>query len=202
MITWVEIVSAVLGLGCVFLAGRNSKRNFWVGYAYNAFLFVLFLRQHLYCVMLLQLVSFGINLFGHFRWTHPRENERSASDEARLKVSTLNAQQWSFFMLVTCIFGVMLASGMDWLSQKWPDVFLPDPSPWLDAFILAFTLMAQYLSAQKCWECWLIWIGINIANIALYLVAGLYVMPVVSALYLVNAVWSLITWRKLYRNNE
>ena len=41
--TWVEIVSAVLGLSCVFLAGRNSKYNFYVGYVYNVFLFVLFL---------------------------------------------------------------------------------------------------------------------------------------------------------------
>ena len=40
--TWIEIISALLGLTCVFLAGRNSKVNFWVGYAYNIFLFVLF----------------------------------------------------------------------------------------------------------------------------------------------------------------
>ena len=40
--TWVEIISALLGLSCVFLAGRNSKYNFFVGYVYNIFLFVLF----------------------------------------------------------------------------------------------------------------------------------------------------------------
>ena len=39
--SWVEIVSAVLGLSCVFLAGRGSKYNFWVGYVYNVFLFIL-----------------------------------------------------------------------------------------------------------------------------------------------------------------
>ena len=57
--TWIEIISAVLGLTCVFLAGRNSKVNFWVGYIYNIFLFVLFWRQHLYSAMLLQPVSFA-----------------------------------------------------------------------------------------------------------------------------------------------
>ena len=45
---WVEIVSAILGLSCVFLAGRGSKYNFWVGYVYNIFLFSLFWHQHLY----------------------------------------------------------------------------------------------------------------------------------------------------------
>ena len=65
--SWVEIVSAILGLSCVFLAGRGSKYNFWVGYIYNVFLFVLFWNQHLYSAMLLQPVSFGINLYGHWR---------------------------------------------------------------------------------------------------------------------------------------
>ena len=78
--TWVEIVSAVLGLSCVFLAGRNSKYNFYVGYVYNVFLFVLFMHQHLYSAMILQPISLMINAYGHWRWTHPREEERSAAD--------------------------------------------------------------------------------------------------------------------------
>ena len=69
--TWVEIVSAVLGLSCVFLAGRNSKYNFYVGYVYNVFLFVLFMHQHLYSAMILQPISLIINAYGHWRWTHP-----------------------------------------------------------------------------------------------------------------------------------
>ena len=92
--TWIEIISAVLGLTCVFLAGRNSKYNFWVGYVYNIFLFILFWRQHLYSSMLLQPVSFAINAFGHWRWTHPRVGERSVSDEKRLKVCKVRRDQW------------------------------------------------------------------------------------------------------------
>lgn len=200
--SWMEIVSAVLGLSCVFLAGRNRKSNFWVGYVYNIFLFLLFWRQHLYSAMTLQLISFGINLFGHWRWTHPREDERSAADEKALKVKSLTSSQLSFILLAVCAFGAILAGAMEKLPEKWPDVFQPDPSPRLDAFILAFTLLAQYLSAQKCWECWIVWIGVNVANIILYITAGLYIMPLVSVLYLGNAVWSLVSWRKFYRNNE
>ena len=32
----IDIITSVLGLACVFLAGRNSKYNFWVGYLYTA----------------------------------------------------------------------------------------------------------------------------------------------------------------------
>ena len=37
----IDLISSILGLTCVVLAGRNSKYNFWVGYLYTAALFVL-----------------------------------------------------------------------------------------------------------------------------------------------------------------
>ena len=200
--TWIEIISAVLGLTCVFLAGRNSKYNFWVGYVYNIFLSILFWRQHLYSSMLLQPVSFGINAFGHWRWTHPRVGERSVSDEKRLKVCKVRRDQWPGLIMAICVFGAVWAMCLDWLPARWPAVFQVDPSPWLDSYLLMFTLLAQFLSAQKCWECWIVWMVVNIANIVLYISSGLYLMPIVSFLYLANGVWSLISWKKLFNKNE
>lgn len=190
----IEIISAVLGLTCVFLAGRNSSKNFWVGYAYNIFLFILFFKEKLYAAMVLQVISFCINLYGHYRWTHPSEGERSGGDSRKLKVSSLTKSQWSGILLIVVLSACVLGEYLDGHTE--------DPSPWLDAFIFMFTLMAQYLSAQKCWECWIVWLAINAANIVLYLSAGLSWMPVVSGLYLANGIWSLITWIRLYKRNE
>ena len=200
--SWVEIVSAVLGLSCVFLAGRGSKYNFWVGYAYNIFLFVLFWRQHLYSAMLLQPVSFGINLYGHWRWTHPREDERSAADASSLKVSSLRPRELVTLLVSAALFGALWALVLEWLPQRWPDVFAADPQPWLDSYVLMATLLAQFLSARKCWECWIVWLVVNAANIVLYVSSGLYVMPLVSALYLANGIWSLISWKRKLKRNE
>lgn len=202
MMSWVEIISALLGLSCVFLAGRNSKYNFWIGYAYNIFLFCLFWHQHLYSAMLLQPVAFAINIWGHWHWTHPKEDERSVADSTKLKVGGLTSQQLSGMLLIVIIFAIVWAQCLEALPERWPAVFQPDPSPWLDAFILAFTLFAQYLSAGKYWQCWIVWLVVNAANIALYISAGLYVMPVVSLLYLINGVWSLVSWLKLYRKEN
>ena len=200
--TWIEIISALLGLTCVFLAGRNSKVNFWVGYAYNIFLFVLFWRQHLYSAMLLQPVSFAINAFGHWRWTHPKEEERSAADATALKVGSLGPKGWVASIAVVAIAGALWAQCLQWLPERWPDVFGADPSPWLDSYVLMVTLLAQFLSARKCWECWIVWLVVNCANIALYIVSGLYLMPLVSALYLANGIWSLVSWRKKLSRGE
>ena len=74
----VDFISSLLGLTCVFLAGRNSKYNFWVGYLYTAALFFLFWSRNLYANLLLQPISLAINVFGDWRWTHPKEEERSS----------------------------------------------------------------------------------------------------------------------------
>ena len=200
--SWVEIVSALLGLSCVFLAGRGSKYNFWVGYAYNIFLFILFWNQHLYSAMILQPVSFAINLYGHWRWTHPKEEERSAADATALKVGSLGPKGWVASVAVVAAAGALWALCLQWLPQRWPDVFGADPSPWLDSYVLMVTLLAQFLSARKCWECWIVWLVVNCANIALYIVSGLYLMPLVSALYLANGIWSLVSWRKKLSRGE
>ena len=200
--SWVEIVSAVLGLSCVFLAGRGSKYNFWIGYLYNIFLFTLFWRQHLYSAMLLQPVAFGINLYGHWRWTHPREDERSSADASALKVGSLSRRELLSLLVSGVLFGALWALVLQWLPQRWPLVFAPDPQPWLDSYILMATLLAQFLSARKCWECWIVWLVVNCANIVLYISSGLYVMPVVSALYLANGIWSLVSWKRKYNKNE
>ena len=193
--TWVEIVSAVLGLSCVFLAGRNSKYNFYVGYVYNVFLFVLFMHQHLYSAMILQPISLIINAYGHWRWTHPREEERSAADSSRLKVGNIPPRHLVLYVLA------VLGASVAWAFVL-KFVFDDPANPYLDSLMLMLTLCAQYLSARKYWECWIVWLLVNIGNATLYILSGLYIMPVVSALYIANGVWSLVSWRKMYKNNE
>ena len=193
--TWVEIVSAVLGLSCVFLAGRNSKYNFYVGYVYNVFLFVLFLHQHLYSAMILQPISLIINAYGHWRWTHPREEERSAADSSRLKVGNIPPRHLALYVLA------VLGASVAWAFVL-KFVFDDPANPYLDSLMLMLTLCAQYLSARKYWECWIVWLLVNIGNATLYILSGLYIMPVVSALYIANGIWSLVSWRKMYKNNE
>ena len=193
--TWVEIVSAVLGLSCVFLAGRNSKYNFYVGYVYNVFLFVLFLHQHLYSAMILQPISLIINAYGHWRWTHPKEEERSAADSGRLKVGNIPPRHLALYVLA------VLGAAIAWAFVL-KFVFDDPTNPYLDSLMLMLTLCAQYLSARKYWECWIVWLLVNIGNATLYILSGLYIMPVVSALYIANGIWSLVSWRKMYKNNE
>ena len=42
---------------------------------------------------------------------------------------------------------------------------------------------------------------VNISRLILHLSVGHIFMPVVCSLYLINGIWSLITWARLYRKN-
>lgn len=190
-INWVDVITSVLGLTCVVLAGRNSKYNFWVGYLYTAALFVLFYRQNLYASLLLQPVSLGINILGHYRWTHPRENEQSSQDASKLKVSMLSWTERALLALSVLI----IAGAWGWLLDT---LFPLDPHPYLDSCVTVLILAAQLMSALKKWDCWILWMLVNITQIMLHLSVGNIFMPIVCGLYLVNGIISLVGWMKLY----
>ena len=190
----IDLISSLLGLTCVFLAGRNSKYNFWVGYLYTVALFFLFWNKSLYASLLLQPVSLAINILGHYRWTHPKPEEQSSQDSSALKVSQLSPT-----MAVICVAGTTLVAGLWGLTLD--KLFPADPHPYLDCLVTAIILLAQLLSSLKKWECWIVWLLVNITQIILHISVGNVFMPIVCALYLINGLWSLWTWFKLYRKN-
>ena len=191
----IDLITSVLGLTCVFLAGRNSKYNFWVGYLYTAALFAMFWNKHLYASLFLQPVSLAINLLGHWRWTHPREEEKSSDDRNALRVSMLDWKQRIFFLIF-----VLVVAGL-W-GRLLDRLFPSDPHPYLDSCVTVLILVAQFLSAQKKWDCWIAWLLVNIAQIILHLSVGHVFMPIVCAMYLANGLWSLSTWKRLYNKHE
>ena len=189
----IDLITSILGLTCVFLAGRNSKYNFWVGYLYTAALFLMFWNKNLYASLLLQPISLAINVLGHWRWTHPRENETSSEDSSALKVSMLS---WPERFI--CIAAVFVVAGLwGWTLDT---LFPADPHPYLDSCVTVLILVAQLLSALKKWDCWIAWLVVNVAQIILHLSVGHVFMPIVCALYLANGLWSLASWMKLYKN--
>lgn len=196
----IDLLTSVTGLVCVFLAGRNSRYNFWVGYIYSLLLLLLFWNKNLYANLLLQPISLGINILGHYRWTHPHAGEQSSEDSRALKVSMLS---WPWRIAVCA--AILAAAGVwGWVisllgNAVFAGKFPSDPVPYLDACVTILILVAQLLSALKKWDCWIAWLLVNISQLIMHISVGNVFMPVVSGLYLINGVWSLISWARLYR---
>ena len=161
----------------------------------------MFWQKNLYANLLLQPISLGINILGQYRWSHPRKDEES--DSGDLKVTMLSWPSRAGVVSLVLVLALVWGWLMSQLGTKWFVGYFPaNPLPYLDCVVTVLILTAQTLSALKKWDCWIAWLFVNIANLTLYLKAGLVFMPIVSSLYLVNGLWSLYTWYKLYRKNS
>ena len=196
-VSLLETISVVSGLLCVFLATRAKVANFWVGYIYNILLFMLFYQKGLYSSMLLQPVSFAINLYGHYRWTHPRKGEEN--EKRQLRITLLSNIKRLSYIGMALVFAAIWGLFMKFLPDIASDLFREPSRPFLDAFVTGVILMAQYLSAQKKLECWAAWFVVNVTNVTLYLLAGMVFLPMVSASYLILAFFGYRTWRKQWK---
>ena len=199
----IDVLTAIVGLSCVFLAGRNNKYNFWVGYIYTTLLFLMFWNKNLYASILLQPISLAINALGHYRWTHPKKNEESNTDHSALKVSILSWKERGIAIGAVFLFAVVWGWLISLLGNKlFVGVFSADPVPYLDSCVTVLILVAQYLSAQKKWDCWIAWLFVNVTQLILHLSVGHIFMPIVSGLYLINGIISLYNWYKLYNKGN
>lgn len=196
-VSLLELLSVIIGLTNVFLAGRGKSINYWFGYLYALLLFFLFMQKHLYSSMLLQPISLTIAIFGHYRWTHPRLNE--ANEKKELKISIMKSRERVSFIAIIVAFTVLWGFFVTWSGKMFPDLFPSATRPFLDALVLGLMLVAQYLSAQKKLDCWAVWLIVNTTNIILYLFAGLIFMPIVSGVYLLLAFFGFASWKKQWR---
>ena len=155
-------------------------------------LFLLFWNNKLYASLLLQPISLAINVIGHWRWTHPAPVEESSEDPSALRVSMLSNPERVILVLLMFVVAALWGWTLDTL-------FPEDPHPYLDSCVTMSILLAQLLSAMKKWECWFVWLFVNLSQIALHLSVGNVFMPVVCSLYLINGLVSLWHWYNLYR---
>ncbi|MDR2126659.1 MAG: nicotinamide riboside transporter PnuC [Prevotellaceae bacterium] len=198
-VSLLELFSTVSGLVCVFFASRGKSFNFWIGYFYTALLFLLFMQKHLYSSMLLQPVSLVLTVFGHYRWTHPKQGEET-NRQNQLKVTVLKKSRRMFHIALVIAGGAVWGFVLSKLGSIFPDTFHPARLPFLDATITMFILTAQYLSAQKKLECWAAWLTVNVTNLTQYLLVGLIFMPAVCLGYIIFAIMGIKTWTKEYRD--
>ncbi len=198
-ISYLEFCAVLFGLTSVFMASLARSINYWIGFIYSAILFMMFLQKNLYTNMLLQPVSVGINIYGLYRWTRPRKEEKNEQNE--LLITFLNNRQR--LMYVFLLLGIVLVWGFILTRLHLiSEVFPPARTPYLDASVAGLLLTAQILAAQKKWECWIFWAALNIGNIILYISAGLVFMPIVAVFFLAFNIIGIIHWKKEWEKQK
>jgi nicotinamide mononucleotide transporter len=175
-------INLVLGLVGVWLMIRRTLWAFPVGLLAVAVQGVLFFQSRFYADAALQVFFFVTLAWGWWRWA----TDQAATPER--PVQRLNARGWAWCLGAGVIATVVWALAL----RTWTDAIMP----WRDAFIAAFSVVAQVLQARRNLENWPFWIVVNLVAIAAYWRAELAYTAFLYALYLLLGVAGWRSWHR------
>jgi nicotinamide mononucleotide transporter len=178
----IEIIAAVITAVSIYLA---TKENIWywpTGIVSLILYTWTFYQARLYGETLLQIVCLVLMIYGWYEWLFGGEKK------TELPVTLTPPRLW----LPLMVSGGAGSIGAALLMRRFTD----NPSPWIDASILAFSLVAQLMTARKWLENWTLWIIINVISIFLYIRRELYPTAVLYVVLLVLAFVGYREWKK------
>ncbi|WP_341955132.1 nicotinamide riboside transporter PnuC [Microbacterium sp. LWH13-1.2] len=178
---WPQVLGFVTGAVCVWLAGRRNVWNYPIGIANNVVLFVVFIGAGLYATAVLQVVYLLMGVHGWWRWTH-------GAEQSRTYVANTPRRAWPWLALAAIAGAAVLV----WVLTTFTDSQVAIP----DAATTAASLVAQYMLNRKWIENWFVWIGVDIAFVGLSIVAGLWVIAALYALFIGLCVIGYRSWRR------
>jgi nicotinamide mononucleotide transporter len=176
-----ETLGFVTGGTCVWLVVREHAWNWPIGLTNNVLFFWLFLRGKLYGDMGLQVVYFGLGVWGWHRWLNGGDGQET------LRVSRTTRSEWITIILMMPI-GVWRLRHLIFIVNG--------AAPFGDALTTVLSLVAQYLMCQKRLENWWFWIAADLIYVPLYFSRNLPLTGVLYAILLIMCIVGLREWRR------
>lgn len=179
-----EVIGTVLGVVGVGLMIRQNLWGWPVGLAQVAVYTWVFYDAKLYSDAILQVCFFAIQGYGWWHWL------RGKHTAARSELPVTRTGPTSVAGLAGL--GAVGTAAWGTYMHRTTDAALP----FWDAFILVFSLIAQWLQARKKLENWAGWVVVNTVAVGVYwakdlrLTAGLYVI------FWLMALWGWREWRR------
>ena len=185
--SWGEIIGTVLGVIGVWLMIRQNIWSWPVGLVQVAVYTWVFYEAKLYSDAILQVLFFAIQGYGWWHWV--RSQHTAARSE--LPVTRLGGAALGGWLVA----GLVATAGWGTVMHRTTDAALP----YWDAFILVFSLVAQWLQARKNLENWAGWVGVNTVAIGVYWVKDLRLTAGLYLVFWLMALWGWRAWRQSMR---
>jgi nicotinamide mononucleotide transporter len=182
--TPLEIVAVAVTLLCVWMV---VKQNIWtwpLGLVAVTLYGIFFYENQLYGQMGLQAVYFAFNLYGWYEWLWGGEGH------TRLKVSKTPRSLLSILLVA----GGAVAAVLGYCFAEYTD----NASPYLDATLTSYSLVAQFLMTRKWIENWPIWITVDVVYVYLFIATKHYLTAGLYAAFIVLATMGLLEWKRSY----
>lgn len=179
-----EIAANGFNTASILLAGRNSAHTWWTGIVGCLLFAFVFFDTRLYADLTLQIFFIVTSVLGWWNWLHGRKGAELPIRQTQLPL-----------LLLQMAGGVIVAIGYGWLLHRFTKAY----APFLDSFILAFSVLGQFLLMGRRLENWWCWLLVNTIAVPLYAVRGLRVTALLYAVFWVNALVSLRRWNRLIK---
>jgi nicotinamide mononucleotide transporter len=180
-----EVAGTWTGLVCVWLSRTRNILCWPWGVVSSLALGFFFGTIGLPGQQWLNWIYFGvIQLWAWPHWAF------GGAERTELAVTTLTTA--GRLVMIACAVGGSI------LVYKIIDVFAPGSvHPWLDAIVVASSVVAQFLLGKKKVESWVLWLGpVNALSIVLFYSAGAYMVTALYVAFFVHAVFGLTGWAR------
>ncbi|MDR2805016.1 MAG: nicotinamide riboside transporter PnuC [Dysgonamonadaceae bacterium] len=192
-----ELIAVVFTFTSILLAVKEKIWTFPLAIVGSLLFLYLFFDHRVYSSAVLQLVFLSFNLFGWWKWTHPKADEAKA--DKTLAVSILSWKGRSITLLISIVLYVGLVFIMSHLHLWLPAIFPSKAnSVWIDTFILAASLTGQYLMAIKKLENWVFWIAVDVIAAPFYFFTVGYATGIMYLAFIFTGFMGFLNWKKSY----
>lgn len=178
---WLEIVASGMNYAATFLSIKQRRFFYLIGIGASAIYATVYGQAGLLASAVLSLYLTISLIYGYLRWGKDRKSR---------PVHHLSWKWLPVYVAVTAAFW-----GGAFLTVR----ALGGELPFWDAWILVFTILAQFMLDNKVIETWIVWTLVNIIGVILYFNIGLYFAAVQQLLFGVANLWGWVAWQKTMR---
>lgn len=183
--TSLEPIAVAFGIVSVWLSVKEKIWS-WPTAIVNVLLyFLIFREQTLYAQMGLQLFYAAISVYGWYHWLY------GGARHTRLRVSRTPRLERRLLPVLAVVFALALGA----LLERHTDAALP----YVDSFLTAGSLCAQWMMSRKYLENWGLWVALDVGYVTLFLTRGLYLTAFLYGVFLVLAARGHVEWSRSWR---
>ncbi|HYH09950.1 MAG TPA: nicotinamide riboside transporter PnuC [Thermoanaerobaculia bacterium] len=177
-----ELAAVVITLLSIWLATREHIGYYPTGLVALAMYTWLYYTAKLYAESLLQIICFALMLYGWYAWLY------GGARHTQLPVT--RTPRWGWVAGVAS--GVLASAATIWIQLTYTD----NPNPYVDSSLFAWSLVAQWMTARKWLENWILWVLVNTVSVPLYYVRDLKLTAVLYVGLWILAVVGYRDWKR------
>jgi len=186
----VDFIGTATSLWSVWITQKRNVLAMPIAIVSVVFMGWFFMTINLHGQMLLHWVYYlPVQIWAWHHWTR-------GDAGGELRVRTLSWSQRLLCIIAIVVITVVVGKVLD---SAWDNSLYT----YWDASIVAASVVAMILLAQKRVESWILWIlPVNVSAIGLYTLTGAYMFAALYVLFLIMAFVGLARWVKAHRTNS